>query len=71
MDAAIAFGAGATVLSYFTAIVCDSMFHLGWEIAKLPAPWDGYAWVILQSFVVMTPAKPLISATAVWLGRTR
>lgn len=65
----IAFGAGATVLVYFAAIVLDSIGHFGWAIAKLPAPWDGYAWTILQSFVVITPAQPLISAVSAWLGR--
>ncbi|ACB96929.1 hypothetical protein [Beijerinckia indica] len=65
----ITIGAGTIVLIYFGAIVGDSIGHFGWNIAKLPPPWDGYAWIILQSFVVLTPAQPLISAAAAWLSR--
>jgi hypothetical protein len=33
--------AGEVTVAYYAAIVLDSIFHLGWNIAKLPAPWDG------------------------------
>lgn len=69
--ALITFTAGAFSVAYFGSIVIDSMFHLGWEIAKLPSPWDSYVWVVLQSFVVITPAMPLISATSAWLRGKR
>jgi len=69
--ALITFTAGAFSVAYFGSIVLDSMFHLGWKIDKLPAPWDGYIWIILQSFVVITPAMPLISATSAWLRGKR
>jgi len=65
----ITIGAGTIVLIYFGAIVLDSIGHFGWAIAKLPPPWDGYAWIILQSFVVLTPAQPILSATAAWIAR--
>jgi hypothetical protein len=67
--AAITFLAGGFSVAYFGSIVLDSMFHLGWRIDKLPAPWDSYVWIVLQSFVVITPAMPLISATSAWLRK--
>jgi len=65
----IAFGAGELCVLYFGAIVLDSVFHLDWRIAKLPAPWDANAWVILQSFILVSPTLPAFSALASWLGR--
>ena len=50
-------------------IVLDSMFHFGWDIAKLPSPWDQYAWIILSSFIIVSPVAPVLSATSAWLGR--
>ena len=49
------------VVIYFGSIILDSMFHFGWQIAKLPAPWDGYAWVILGSFFLTSPIMALTS----------
>jgi hypothetical protein len=63
----ITFSAGFFALIYFISIVLDSMFHFHWNIAKLPAPWDQYIWVILQSFVIITPTMPLISSASAWL----
>jgi hypothetical protein len=53
--------AGELVVIYFGSIILDSMFHFGWQIAKLPAPWDGYAWVILGSFFLTSPIMALTS----------
>jgi hypothetical protein len=53
--------AGELCVVYFGSIVLDSMFHLGWNISKLPAPWDGYAWVILSSFFLSSPIMALTS----------
>jgi hypothetical protein len=61
--------AGEVTVAYYAAIVLDSIFHLEWNIAKLPAPWDGYSWVILSSFIIVSPVAPVLSATAAWLGR--
>ncbi len=61
--------AGELCVFYFGAIVLDSVFHMGWAIAKLPPPWDGYAWVILSSFIVISPVAPVLSATSAWLTR--
>lgn len=40
---------------HFGAIVLDSTFHLGWSIAKLPPPYDGYEQAILLSFFIARP----------------
>lgn len=65
----IAGSAGELTVFYYGSIVLDSMFHFGWNIAKLPAPWDQYAWIILSSFIVVSPVAPVLSATTAWLGR--
>jgi hypothetical protein len=65
----IACAAGELSLIYYGAIVLDSMFKFGWAIDKLPAPWDSYSWIILSSFIVVSPVAPVLSATATWLGR--
>lgn len=65
----IAGTAGEFSAIYYGAIVIDSIFHFGWDIAKLPAPWDQYAWLILSSFIIVSPAAPVLSATTAWLGR--
>jgi hypothetical protein len=65
----IAFAAGELTVLYFGSIVFDSIFHTGWAIAKLPAPWDTYAWTILQSFIIVSPIAPIATATAAWLNR--
>lgn len=61
--------AGEMSALYYASIVLDSMFHFGWQIAKLPPPWDQYSWVILSSFIVVSPVAPVLSATTAWLGR--
>ncbi len=65
----IAGTAGELSALYYGSIVLDSMFHFGWDIAKLPSPWDQYAWIILSSFIIVSPVAPVLSATSAWLGR--
>lgn len=60
--------AGELSVFYFGAIVLDSVFHFGWAITQ-PQPWSGYAWIVLESFVVVSPVAPVLSATSAWLGR--
>lgn len=38
-------------IAHFAAIVLDSMLHLGWAIAKLPAPYDQLQWTIIGSVI--------------------
>jgi hypothetical protein len=40
---------------HFGAIVIDSTFLLGWGIAKLPPPYDGYEQAIILSFFIARP----------------
>lgn len=40
---------------HFGAIVIDSTFRLGWGIAKLPPPYDGYEQAIILSFFIARP----------------
>ena len=40
---------------HFGAIVLDSTFLLGWGIAKLPPPYDGYEQAIILSFFIARP----------------
>jgi hypothetical protein len=65
----IACTAGELSVLYYGSIVLDSMFHLDWDVAKLPSPWDQYAWIILSSFIIVSPVAPVLSATSAWLGR--
>jgi hypothetical protein len=65
----IACTAGELSVLYYGSIVLDSMFHLNSGIAKLPSPWDQYAWIILSSFIIVSPVAPVLSATSAWLGR--
>jgi uncharacterized Tic20 family protein len=65
----IAGTAGEISAIYYGSIVLDSMFHFGWAISKLPDPWAQYSWIILSSFIVVSPVAPVLSATAAWLGR--
>jgi hypothetical protein len=60
----VACTAGELCVVYFGSIVLDSMFHLGWRIAQLPAPWDDRAWFILSSFFF---ASPVMALTSKWV----
>jgi hypothetical protein len=63
--------AGLPAAVHFGAVMLDSTFRFGWGIPKVPAPYDGYEWAIVQSFFIVAPAMPLVSATAAWLSRKR
>lgn len=39
-----------------------------WGIPKPPAPYDEYQWAIIQSFFLVVPAMPLVSAVSTWLA---
>jgi hypothetical protein len=65
----IAGTAGELSALYYGSIVLESMFHFGWDIDKLPSPWDQYAWIILSSFIIVSPIAPVLSATTAWLSR--
>ena len=59
---------------HFTAIMLDSLPIFGhavgsWSVPKLPPPYDGYEWTLLQSFFLTTPIAPALSAVATWLHR--
>ena len=58
----VACTAGELCVIYFGSIVLDSIFHFGWQIAKLPAPWDGYSWIILSSFFLSSPIMAVTSS---------
>jgi hypothetical protein len=61
---------GLLSVTYFGAIVLDSLFRFGWSVAKLPTPWDTYCWAILQSFFVLGLTQHLTgSLTGLWLNR--
>lgn len=38
-------------LLHFGAIVFDSVGHFGWQVAKLPAPYDQMQWSIVMSVI--------------------
>jgi hypothetical protein len=61
--------AGVSASLHFAGVMLDSTFQFGWHIPKVPAPYDGYEWAIVQSFFLIAPAMPLVSATAAWLHR--
>jgi hypothetical protein len=42
-----------------------------WGIPRLPPPYDGYQWAIVQSFFLVMPAMTLVQATSQWLNRRR
>jgi hypothetical protein len=63
--------AGVPAAMHFGAVMLDSTFQFGWGIPKVPTPYDQYEWAIVQSFFIVAPAMPLVSATAAWLGRRK
>jgi hypothetical protein len=63
--------AGLPAAMHFAAVMLDSTFRFGWGIPKVPTPYDQYEWAIVQSFFIVAPAMPLVSATAAWLGRRK
>ena len=60
--------AGLPAAMHFAAVMLYSTFQLGWGIPRVPAPYDGYEWAIVQSFFIVAPAMPLVSATSAWLS---
>ena len=62
-------GGGAAV-THFAAVMLDSTFRFGWGVPKCPAPYDTYEWAIVQTFFLLTPAAPLLSAVTAWFHRT-
>lgn len=66
--------AGFPAALHFGAVMLDSIpfpFHKvgSWGIPKLPSPYDGYQWSIVQSFFLVMPAMTLINAVSQWLNR--
>lgn len=53
---------------HFGAIVLDSTFHLGWSIAKLPPPYDGYEQAIILSFFIARPFEKVARVFAAGRG---
>ncbi len=61
---------GVLSVTYFGAIVLDSLFKFGWAVSKLPAPWDTYCWAILQSFFVLGLTQHVTGTlSSLWLSR--
>lgn len=68
--------AGVPASLHFAAVFLDSLPFLGhvvgsWHIPKVPAPYDGYQWAIVQSFFIVVPAMPVVTAVSAWLSRKR
>jgi hypothetical protein len=68
--------AGIPASAHFAAVFLDSLpffgHHVGsWGIPKVPAPYDTYQWAIVQSFFIVMPAMPVVTAVSQWLGRKR
>jgi hypothetical protein len=53
---------------HFGAIVLDSTFRLGWGIAKLPPPYDGYEQAIILSFFIARPFEKVARVFAAGRG---
>lgn len=53
---------------HFGAIVLDSTFRLGWAIAKLPPPYDGYEQAIILSFFIARPFEKVARVFAAGRG---
>jgi hypothetical protein len=53
---------------HFGAIVLDSTFALGWGIAKLPPPYDGYEQAIILSFFIARPFEKVARVFAAGRG---
>ncbi len=65
--------AGIPASLHFAAVFLDTVVPPfgSWGIPKIPPPYDGYQWAIVQSFFIVMPAMPIVSAVAQWLGRKR
>lgn len=49
---------------HLTAIWLDTMFGLGWRVAKMPAPIDEYEWQIILSLFGLGLGNRAITAVA-------
>jgi hypothetical protein len=59
-------------LPFWIPLFMDKAHVVGsWGVPKLPTPYDGYQWAIVQSFFIVTPIMPLASAAGQWLARKR
>ncbi len=65
----IAFLAGEITVIYYGAIVADSVYFHCECIQKMPKVWEDHAWIILSSFILVSPVAPILSATNAWLTR--
>lgn len=50
----------ATAWAYWSSIVADSMFHLDWKIAAIPAPYDSIVFTIVGAVFVTDGFKKII-----------
>lgn len=51
------------------AVCLDSVFHFGWNIAKLPPPYDNMQYSILLSYFLAGPITSLGKGILYHLGR--
>ena len=65
--------AGIPAAGHMALIFLDTMIPPfgNWGTPRLPPPYDGYEKDIVLSFFIITPAMPVVSAAALWLGRRR
>ena len=62
---------GIPAALHWAAIFLDTIIPPfgSWGIPKLPAPYDTYQWVIVQSFFLVVPVQTGVNAMAQWLNR--
>jgi hypothetical protein len=60
---------GVPAAAHWGAVFLDSTFKFGWGVPALPGGYANAELSIALSFFVITPAMPLVSAAAQWLGR--
>lgn len=66
---------GLPAALHMGAVFVDSTFQLGCgsygclQVPKIPAPYDTYEYAIVQSFIIITPAQPVLNSFASWLRR--
>lgn len=64
-------GFGVPAVVHWGAVFLDSTFKFGWGVPALPGGYANAELSIALSFFVVTPAMPLVSATAQWLSRKK
>ena len=56
---------------HLNAVILDSVFHLGWNIAKLPSPMDQWQGSIILSYFLARPVEKIgRSVVAYFRGRS-